>query len=1439
MTARRSRVRRWARVALFAVAGLVALVALLLLVGLRTSFAREQIRVHVNAALSELFQGRVQIDRIGAATLGGVSGVDAHVFDPDGRQVIRVQGLSAAASLPSLGWQLLTNSDQPALVLTVVHVDHADVTLRDDAELGVSLASTFLPRSPTPTKPGAVPSGPHLRIESVLFEHIWAHGLIGSSPPLDADVKRLSAALSQSPQAGFSLDLKRLELVARGLPGAVEPRGQVEGRVVAPADAANAPLRLEGTFAGRVAGSAVALQASWVADELQAWVDLPELPAAFVNQRLPELRLDGNVAVRAQVSGTLPVLDFTATVDGAAAHVVATGYAALAQGFEATAAVEATRINAAGIVADAPQSDLQLRLQALAFEADAGDFVGSYRLDLAPGQVERNATPPLWINGQGRWDAADTLTGSGQLAVEDAGLSVRGQYQLALPRAAGGSLRAAVQAELTDPERLAALGLHAAGHGELSAEIGLKQGGMSGKASLSLRHLDHALVQARNVELSASASGTLDQPQLHAAATLDVLSGRAHADLDYSKARQELELFVSDLDLVRLSIILGSKLPLEQATLGATAHVTHPSSTANYEVNAKGNLQLGKLGSAQLSANQLQLPPTLSRRSRWGDVQGAVVVNGRLQLEALAPLLTRAGVPTERTTGSLRFEVGAKHEPDDPQGLELSAALDTVGLRIVQQRQPPRAIVTTADAIEDQPFALEGIDLHLSAHARPRSGEVFGTLIVRDQGGTLADVQAATQLPESLPSGLADAESLMRLPLKVHLEMSQRRLATLPPLLRPDALRGRASVEADLEGSIAEPTLVARVSAQALRSAGSKQAVDVDAELHYSPERGQCRIAARLAGKSSRLGNANATWQGNLLRAGELASGTSGLVGSADVELVEFPVEIVPFVADRQIGGQVSGKVGVKNWGQDAQLSAELSSTTLSLGKLPIRQLGVSAQTKADQLLAEVTMNVGSGTAHGSLVADARWGKLALPELLHRGLVKVETKAFDLASLSPLLGGYVSEIGGTLDANTQLAVTPTTTELSGSAKLEKGVVQIPAMGQRFSDIALRVAVAGQKLKLEGLTARGTTGRVTGQAGATLDGFALRAAEAHLVIRNNEPLPLMLEGAALGDVSGSVDAAYTSPASGERKLTIDVPSLHLVTPDSSGYDLQSLDVPPDVRVGVRRADGTFVALPVQPLEPGGATESSAEASAPLRVKVRLGQDVTVERGTTAKIQLTGELEVVTGAETAVNGRIEIRGGKLDVSGKTFEIERGVVTFDGNDPGNPTITATARWDAPEYTVYADYVGDVKNGRIKLRSEPPLTPSEIANLLLFGAPEGSAAGSADPNGANGAALAVGLAGDTAAKGLNQVLDDFTKLDVSARVDTTTGSARPELVFQVSPRVSARVTRAIGAPAAGEALDRTFLTLELRLRRAWALSAVFGDHGGSALDLIWRRRY
>ncbi len=333
MTGTRPFAPRWARLALYVVVGLVVLVALLL-VALRTSFAREQIRSQVNSGLSEVFQGRLQIDRISRVTLGGVGGVDARVFDADGKQVARVQGLNVEASLLGLGWQLLTNSDQPELVLALVQVDHADVTLRDDEELGVSIARAFLPRTPSVEPPNAPPSGPHLHLQSVHVRHVW-----GSWPARHFAGARRRARAARGVVG--SVAARRLQLgsearrfgharLARG----AQPSGKLSGKIVAPADVAR-PLRLEGKLTGRAAGSPLALDASWVGDDLRASVDLPELPATFVNDQVPSLRLTGNVAVHAEVNGDLPVLAFAATVDGAAAHVDVDGYAAISEGLEA------------------------------------------------------------------------------------------------------------------------------------------------------------------------------------------------------------------------------------------------------------------------------------------------------------------------------------------------------------------------------------------------------------------------------------------------------------------------------------------------------------------------------------------------------------------------------------------------------------------------------------------------------------------------------------------------------------------------------------------------------------------------------------------------------------------------------------------------------------------------------------------------------------------------------------------------------------------------------------------------------------------------------------------------------------------------------------------------------------------------------------------------
>ncbi len=1432
--------RRWLRrsgLVLFAlVLGVLTLVASAL-GALQTPWGRERVRLLVNDALAEVFQGKIVIERIGGVGLSGVSGVDARVFDPAGKQVIALYDLRALAALPSLAYQLVASSARPELLIPLVRIEHAEVALRDDAELGVTLASTFLPReTEAEAEPPADPAdGPRLTIGSIVIEHVWAHGTAGGSPPLDAELSALRASMRQSPVDGFILELERVELLSRGLPLALDPRGRASGRVEVPAEGAG-PMRLEVALDGHAAESPLALEASWVGDALHANLALARLPAEFLNRQAPGLALDGDVTLVADIDGELPELAFDVEVDATGAHVRAQGYGVVAEGRELLVSVAAARVDLSRLVEGAPPSDLRAAIEAALFEGDDGQLVGSQRVVVDAGLVANEATPAAWLTGAVRLDE-DAVALTGHLGADEPGVSLNGGYSLELPPSGSGSgsASASLQARLDDPARLQRFGVRATGTLAAAGTLALEAGTVSARASASLSRVEQGVLTARNVELQAQASGTLEQLRVKAATTLEALAGRARAELEYAPERQRLSVSTADLDLLQLAQLLEVKVPLKQGTLQLDAAIERAPAAAPWRLNALAKADFGKIGAVDLEARDFEVPTTAPTLATLSRLRGDLSARGKVELAEVSPYLAAAELPIDRLDGKLRFEVTAKRR-EDAQGLELGVRLDTNALAVIEKRKTPAELTTTGDAIASSPMALEGIDVHVALRSELESGLAEGTVILRDRGGTLADIQAEARIAEVWPARLTDAAALAQMPLRATLRVPERRLRSLPPLLRPAALRGRAGLFATLEGSVAAPRIEASIEARSLRAAGARDPIDVDARVQYDPAGGKVEVGAarpRGAGEVARL---TSEWRGDLRRAGELATGRSGITASAAIKLRDFPLDVVPALVDQQVTGQLSGDLELRDWGRDARIFAKLSSRSLRLGKMPVQQLSIDAETDARNARAEVAMKVGAGVSRAMLDAGMTWGRRPLPELEHRGTVKLETRAFQLETLSPLLGAYVSEIGGVLDASTQVTVTPDRTRLAGQAKLERGVVQLPAIGQRFSDIVARLSVENDEFKLDQLDARGTTGRLRVKGRARLDGFALRSAVANVTIAKNEAIPVTVEGSAIGDAWGNVQATYSSPERGAKRLDIAVQRFHLLTPETGGQGLQSLDEPEGIRVGVRRADGAFVPLPVQPLEPGGVEEeTSSEPAEPLLIVVKLGRDVVVERGRTAKAQLAGQLEIESARETSIKGRIEVRGGQLDVSGKRFDIERGVVTFDGRDPGNPTITATARWDAPGYTVYAEYLGDVENGRIKLRSEPPLSQDEIASLLLFGSPDGSLGSGSSDN----AALAVSVAGETAAKGLNQVLDDFTNLDVSARVDTTTGNARPELVLQVTPRLAAKVTRAVGAPTANEAPDRTFLTLELRLKRAWALSAVVGDHGGSALDLIWRKRY
>jgi translocation and assembly module TamB len=860
----------------------------------------------------------------------------------------------------------------------------------------------------------------------------------------------------------------------------------------------------------------------------------------------------------------------------------------------------------------------------------------------------------------------------------------------------------------------------------------------------------------------------------------------------------------------------------------------------------------------RLNAVDVDVPEAAPSPRLIDTMQGEVTLDGDVDLAELEPTLRSFGLPIEELSGRLiLFATARRTRGEDGATPVIQAHVKTERLRLVEERKPSASLKRSSEAVAARPRVIQGMDADVQVDLDPsrRQANLQGQLV--DRLGPLLTVEGDARLPS-----LADGSwrmDVQRLPMRVALRLPNRVLQELPSVIRPAAMRGSVAAVVEAEGTVGQPRLKAQVIVKRLQSREGKYFVDARLEANSERERGEIKVDAR----STRGGTASllTEWEGDIAE-------RFGLFGSTDVpfelrshlSMNRFPLAVVPSLSDREIRGPLTGTVELTGLGRDAKLRVQLDGSGVTLNRIRLPRLKVSASADDREFLGSIDAGQGTGSARAEVRADSRWGKRWLPELASAVAVRLDAKRFQLAVLAPFVAKYMSTIEGLLDANFTGRLDPVAPLVEGHAEISDGVVQIPQLGQRFSDIRARIVAKNSEIVVDSIEAHGISGRLTASARAQLEGAKLRAVEGRVDIAEKEKLPVTLEGVVLGDAWGHAEVNYRQQGD-QSEIKVDVPRFRLKMPETAQNTVQDLEPAEAIRIGAHRADGKFVPMPLQPLR---NNEKDDEPPSTTRIFVQLGDSVWIDRGRELSVQIAGRLAVESGEEQSVTGQIELRTGKLDVSGKEFHIERGLVTFDQGEPSNPTITATARWDSPSgYVVYADYSGTVKDGKLKLHAEPNLSQDEILSLLLFGSPEGSMASSggsgttgalgsssggpgstpgatgSGSNGSGSAGAAVSIAGGTATKGLNRAISDVTNLDVSTRIDTSTGSSRPELVVQLTPRLTTRVTRAIGEPTPGQSPDRTFITLELRLKRSWSASAMIGDHGASTFDLIWRRRY
>ncbi len=863
----------------------------------------------------------------------------------------------------------------------------------------------------------------------------------------------------------------------------------------------------------------------------------------------------------------------------------------------------------------------------------------------------------------------------------------------------------------------------------------------------------------------------------------------------------------------------------------------------------------------------------------WKEAWGKVAVWAKVDLARVAELVPPGSLDLADLAGQLTIEGHVARDSIADTTPEIRLLFRTEGLHASGEASPPMRRLGGPLMTGPPTWTLAGMDFasDLIVDGDDGSGE-FAFRVLDKLGGLAALDVKTSSLPFDELLGHGGGEGLVsrleRLPLSVRFDAPRREIGKLPLLIRPDGVGGGIEATLSMQGTAMEPKVSLSVKTSQLAvSAVRRTPIDGLVTADYDGSVGKVQIDMHSPTDSLVKGDAEM----QLDVKDVLAGGRASLPwrASAKATLGRFPLGAISALSDNQVSGFVTGDVSLTGLREHAQAKVKLALDDLRMGKAKFTKGTVDVTLDDRGLDAKARLEDPRGFLEVAAKMGMKWGAAIAPSSDGTGMqASLRAKHFSADAAAPFLSGSITKLSGWIDADAKVALVPNQKpSMSGSVAFSEGTIQAPSIGEEFHGVKAKVTLAPDgTVTLADVEARGLSGRLTATGSARVDGTTLLGADLAVAIRKGEGIPLDVQGSNLGSVYGNVTVKATGSPDGKAiQVAVNVPNFHVDLPDASFPRApQTLADAPSVHMGVYRSPDRFVVLPmdgapvklvaarnltVQPLPsrgdvappalaapPAGQAEAVKEAppTTTLDVTVHLG-DVQILRGQQLALNLDGNVNATVAAATIVRGQIHLKSGKLNVQSKEFKVEKGTVSFVGDDPANPEINVTAGWTAPDGTlVYVDYVGPVKTGKVNFRSEPPRPKNEILSLILFGTADGSSStpyASKSP----GTDTQVGTAvGGLATEGLSKGLDQATGMDVTTKIDTSdSANPRPEVEMQIAKDISLELAFVLGTPPPGTNPDTSYATINWRFVRNWSLETTFGDYGSTFADVVWKYRY
>jgi len=309
----------------------------------------------------------------------------------------------------------------------------------------------------------------------------------------------------------------------------------------------------------------------------------------------------------------------------------------------------------------------------------------------------------------------------------------------------------------------------------------------------------------------------------------------------------------------------------------------------------------------------------------------------------------------------------------------------------------------------------------------------------------------------------------------------------------------------------------------------------------------------------------------------------------------------------------------------------------------------------------------------------------------------------DLALLDPLLTGAGRGVRGTAELDARIGGTLTAPRLDGAVRFADGAYWDRSVGLALTELQGRLALTGETLRAEPITARAGPGTLTleGTVGVLAPGIPV---DLRLTARDARPLQRdEVDLQASGEVRLTGSATERLALAGALKLD----GVEIRLPERLPAAIATLEVR---ETGQRRA------------QPPGAREASPRRldldldlalSAPRKVVVQ-GRGIDAELG--GEVRLQGPL-----GSPVANGGFELIRGQFTLVGQPLRFSRGRIGFDGGAVLDPTLDLEARTTAGGGTAILAVSGTVGAPRVDLRGEPEMPQDEVLSRLLFGVPGG----------------------------------------------------------------------------------------------------------------------